>query len=151
MNVTTLPPKTIFLADDDPDDRMLFEEALKEIDKSTSITMAHDGEHLMDILGKEAPPHPHVIFLDLNMPRKNGFECLKEIRKTEKYKNTPVIVFSTSCQQDAIQEVYENGASYYICKPDSFQKLIKSLKKVFSLDWDRQVSKPSLKEFTIAF
>ncbi|MEO6490111.1 MAG: response regulator [Ferruginibacter sp.] len=143
--------KTIFLADDDPDDRMLFEEALKSVDQTTQVTMAHDGEHLMDILVKEVLPHPFLIFLDLNMPRKNGLECLKEIKKSERLKNIPVVVFSTSCQKDAINQMYEHGASYYICKPDSFQKLIKSIDKIFSLNWNDRPVKPQMKDFIIAF
>ncbi len=150
MTSTTHPPKSIFLADDDPDDRMLFEEALKEVDQHSELTMAHDGEHLMDILESKVPPTPNVIFLDLNMPKKNGLECLKEIKQTERFKDIPVVVFSTSCQQNAINQMYEHGASYYICKPDSFQKLKKSLNQLFSLDW-HTVKKPSMQEFVIAF
>jgi CheY-like chemotaxis protein len=148
MNSANFPPRNVFLADDDPDDRFLFEEALKEINDATNVTMAYDGEHLMNILDMHASPHPEMIFLDLNMPRKNGFECLQEIRQKDKYKNIPVVVFSTSCQQDAIKQMYEHGASYYICKPDSFQKLIKSINKIFSVKLD---GKPHMDDFVIAF
>lgn len=150
MKLASNPTKTIFLADDDPDDRLLFQEALKQIDGNSNLAIAEDGEDLMNMLN-EVSPQPQLIFIDMNMPRKNGFECLKEIRKCEKFKDIPVVVYSTSCQQDAIKKMYEHGASYYICKPDSFNKLIKSIAKIFSLDWSKGTHKPSMNDFIIAF
>src|SRR5688500_8306614 len=109
--------KSIFLADDDADDCTLFKDALKEVCAGTKLTTASDGEELMDILIETVPPPPDVIFIDLNMPRKNGFECLEEIKHSQKLKNIPVVIFSTSSQQDTINKVYDQGAHYYICKP----------------------------------
>ena len=140
----------IFLADDDPDDRQLFEEALKHVSEITNLTIAKDGEDLMNILGKPAT-RPNIFFLDLNMPRKNGLQCLREIKKNEKLKDIPVVVYSTSCQQDAIKQTYDSGASFYICKPDSFQKLIKSIKQIFSFDLINTFPPASMKDFIIAF
>ena len=141
-------PKAIFVADDDPDDRLLFEEAMKQVDETAQLTFAKDGEDLMNLLDKV--DSPEIIFIDLNMPRKNGLDCLKEIRRTHAYKDIPVIIFSTSFQQDAIKETYEHDASYYIRKPDSFQKLILSIQQLFAMDWSKILPRPSLKEFTIA-
>lgn len=149
MTSNTDKPQSIFLADDDPDDRMLFEEALKKIDISSKLTIAHDGEDLMQILDKHVPPKPTVIFIDLNMPRKNGLECLKEIKQMPKFKDVPVVVYSTSCQKDSIDETYRHGASYYICKPDSFHKLTKSIAKIHALNWGRE--KTSMQDFIISF
>lgn len=101
--------KTIYLADDDADDRMLFEEALKEVTHSSKLTTAKDGEHLMEILNDSPPGNPDVIFLDLNMPLKNGFECLKQIKASDQFKDIPVIVYSTSCQQESIQKCMTRG------------------------------------------
>ena len=144
-------PKIILLADDDADDRLLFEEALKQVDNHTQITTAADGEELMEILGNKFQSASVVIFLDLNMPRKNGFECLKEIKRTEKLKNIPVIVYSTSCQQEAINQMYEHGASYYICKPNNFKKLTTSLQHIFSIGLNKLFPQPSKKDFVIAY
>ena len=79
----------IFLADDDVDDCSLFEDALREVSKETKLTTANDGKELMTKLEDIIPPPPDVIFLDLNMPLMNGYECLAEIRATQKYKNIP--------------------------------------------------------------
>jgi CheY-like chemotaxis protein len=112
-------PRFIFLADDDDDDRFLFQEALNEITLPTKLSSVRDGEQLMDFLA--ANSLPDVLFLDLNMPRKDGFQCLIEIKKNEKFKKLPVIIFSTSFQPDAVDKLYENGAQYYIRKPSNFE------------------------------
>lgn len=137
------------LADDDADDRLLFEEALKEIDEQSRVSTATDGEDLMNILNQK--PGPSVIFLDLNMPKKNGFECLKEIKRTERLRNIPVIVYSTSCREESINEMYEHGASYYICKPNNFTKLKHSIQHIFSIGVHKLFDQPSKEDFVIAY
>src|SRR5215204_5152622 len=104
--------RLIWLADDDEDDRFLFQEALNEITLSTHLTSVCDGEQLMDALTTNALPD--MLFLDLNMPRKDGFQCLTEIRNDEKLRTLPVVVFSTSFQPDAVDKLYKSGAHYYI-------------------------------------
>lgn len=146
----TNAPKFIVLADDDADDRLLFEEALKEIDARAHITTATDGEDLMSVLDRRSDPNPYIIFLDLNMPKKNGLECLKEIKQTEKFRDVPVVVYSTSCQEDSIDTMYEYGASYYICKPNNFSKLKHSIQQVFTLGLNRFFRQPAKEDFVIA-
>src|SRR5688572_16072019 len=107
----------ILLADDDEDDRFLFQEALSEMSLHTRLVTALDGEQLMNQLGEDRLPD--VLFLDLNMPRKDGFQCLLEIKQNEKLKQLPVIIFSTSFHPDAVNKLYENGAQYYIRKPSN--------------------------------
>ncbi len=140
----------VYLADDDADDRLLFEEALMEISYDVILTTAKNGEQLMGILDQNTPPPPHLIFLDLNMPLKNGFECLEEIKQNKKYKNIPVVIFSTSSQKEAIDQVYNKGADYYLCKPDSFQQLKKLLHTVFAIDHPEQITRRSRENFYIS-
>ncbi len=152
--MSVIPPNNtlILLAEDDADDRLLFREALNEIDTSTSLSTVSDGEELMTALHKNTQMEtPFIIFLDLNMPKKNGFECLQEIRKSDKFKDVPVVVFSTSCQQEAINKMYENGASYYICKPNSFVKLKTSIEHILSIGLKSLFPQPPLKDFVIAY
>jgi CheY-like chemotaxis protein len=127
--------KYIFLADDDEDDCMLFEDALREVSATTALRTANDGAELMDILENKIPPTPDVIFLDLNMPKKNGFECLAAIRNTDKLKNIPVVIFSTSGEEEAINKLYDQGANYYIKKPGSFPKLKMAIQRILAIDW----------------
>ena len=121
MNVNKL---NILLADDDTDDCLFFKDAITQLIPSTNFTAVHDGEELMQLLTDETSQLPDVIFLDLNMPRKNGFECLAEIKHNKKLKNLPVVIFSTSFEQDKISILFKTGADVYIRKPGSFAQLV---------------------------
>ena len=119
----------ILLADDDKDDRFFFEKALKEISILTNLKTVNDGEELMEYLGNNIEHLPDILFLDLSMPRKTGFECLTEIKENIKLKNIPIVVFSTSFSRDTIYEMnlanklFELGAQNYIRKPGDFSQL----------------------------
>jgi len=98
----------LLLADDDEDDCDFFKEALDELHLPTSLVTVNDGVQLMDFLSEKSVENlPDILFLDLNMPRKNGLECLREIKQNEAYKNLPVIIFSTSLDRDIVDLVYE--------------------------------------------
>ncbi len=144
--------KVIFLADDDADDRLFFEEALEEISLATELTFATDGVELMAALEEivtEKPPPPHVIFLDINMPRKNGIECLKEIRENPRMKDIPVVIFSTTANENSIETTYSLGANCYICKPSSHQLLIKAIETVLALNLWEQNQQLSKEKFVV--
>jgi CheY-like chemotaxis protein len=147
--MNSIVPKSIFLADDDLDDRILFQEALKEVCQKTKLTTANDGQHLMEILYETVPPPPDVIFLDLNMPRKDGFECLDEIKHTEKLKDIPIVVFSTSSEEKTIERVYARGAHYYIRKPGTFVNLKKTIEKVLTINWTENFNQPDKGKFIL--
>ena len=149
MDTLLLPKLSVYLADDDADDRMLFEEALSEVSADVILITAKNGEQLMHVLANETPPVPHLIFLDLNMPIKNGFQCLEQIKNDDKYTGIPVVIFSTSCQKEAIDEVYSKGADFYICKPDSFQKLKGLLNTVFTINKEPLLARPSREDFLL--
>lgn len=141
-------PKHILLADDDDDDRLLFTDVLSEFSKEIELTFAHNGEHLMNLL--HAGMLPDILFLDLNMPLKNGMECLDEIRGDRKLRELPVVIFSTSSHPGTINRMYENGAHLYIRKPNDFSSLRKIIQHVLSRDWAHPV-KPSKAEFILGF
>jgi CheY-like chemotaxis protein len=113
----------VLLADDDSDDCMLFKEALEELPLTTSLSMVHNGEELMQFLDTKTEGLPHILFLDLNMPRKNGMECLTQIKLNKNLKQLPVIIFSTSFNQEEVNLLYKNGAQHYIHKPNEFNEL----------------------------
>ena len=133
--------KSIFLADDDEDDCLLFEDALREVCATTELTMANDGAELISLMETNVPPCPDVIFLDLNMPKKNGFECLEVIKKTKKWKDIPVVIFSTTGQEEMINKVYEQGANYFMRKPGSYPKLIQAIRLILDMDWSKNKGK----------
>ena len=132
-------PLHILLADDDTDDCLFFEKALKETNIESYLTTVRDGEELMDYLSKNSDHLPDMLFLDLSMPRKTGFECLSEIKENEKLNNLPVIVFTTSFargidfEQSLINTLSKLGAQEYIRKPGDFEQLKQIIHKALSL------------------
>jgi CheY-like chemotaxis protein len=113
----------ILLADDDTDDCYFFDKALKEIPIASHLTFVHDGEELMTYLTKYFEQLPDVLFLDISMPRKNGLECLSEIRQNKKLKELTVVMLSTADSKDTISKVFSSGAHVYIHKPNDFAQL----------------------------
>lgn len=132
---------SIFLADDDEDDCLLFQDAMNEVAMDHELVISYDGQELLEALDARVPPAPRVIFIDLNMPRKNGLECLREIRRIEKLKDIPVIILSTSSQADSIEMAYASGADHYVTKPGTYSMLKKTIQLVLSIDW--HVSRPT--------
>lgn len=126
-------PIRLLLADDDKDDCLFFQDALKELPLSTQLLTVHDGEQLIQLLEAETEQLPHVLFLDLNMPRKNGLECLSEIKLNKKLKRLFVIIFSTSLEQGTVNLLYKNGAQLYIRKPAEFARLKKVIHQALTV------------------
>lgn len=125
-------PIVIIIADDDPEDRMLAEDALEEARLANDIRFVEDGEELMDYLKRRgkyaepgAAPRPGMILLDLNMPRKDGREALAEIKEDEELRTIPVIILTTSDADEDILRSYNTGAASFITKPVTFEGLVK--------------------------
>ena len=112
----------ILLADDDLDDCDLFKTALSELNIGAEIRVVYDGAELMKLL-KQYNPLPCVLFMDQNMPKKNGMACLQEIKEDEKLRPLPVYILSTSFDKDIIKQLYTKGAEHYIRKPNGFSDL----------------------------
>jgi CheY-like chemotaxis protein len=129
--VSSTIQRLILMAEDDADDRLLVRDALFECGLADNLRFVEDGEDLMDYLlrrGKhavaEASPRPGLILLDLNMPRKDGREVLREIRAHPELRRIPVIAFTTSKSDTDISSLYELGANSFICKPVAFDALV---------------------------
>ena len=146
MNLRQL---SILLADDDPDDCVFFKQALGTLLLSIKLTAVHDGEQLMDQLTNATNILPDILFLDLNMPRKNGFECLSEIKQNENLKDLPVIIFSTSFEQEVVNQLYINGAHYFIRKPSEFSKFKKIILHALTLIVEENGLQPTKENFVI--
>src|SRR4051794_29242611 len=102
----------VLLADDDEDDCLLFKDALDELTLPVKLTITNNGEQLMQLLGDPNAALPDIVFLDLNMPRKNGFECLTEIKESERLKQLPIVIFSTSFEEGMADLLYRQGAQH---------------------------------------
>ncbi len=143
------PERYILLVDDDPDEHLLFQDALKELPDSPRLMYARDGQQLMQLLNDDKTRLPAIIFLDLNMPRMTGFECLQEIRKSSRLNQIPVVIFSTTSQTQAIDKVYEQGANYYIRKPNTFAMLKEVIERMLEIDWNNNNTQPSKENFVL--
>jgi CheY-like chemotaxis protein len=118
----------ILIAEDDVDDRMLIKTAFEESNINIQIEFVGNGSELFDFLDmnyNNTPLHPQVILLDLNMPKKDGRETLKEIKQHPVFKKIPVVIFTTTKNENEITRCYELGANTYVVKPDSFEMLRK--------------------------
>jgi len=145
----SLESNHIFLADDDKDDCLFFRDAIEELLLPVQLTTVHDGEQLMLHLLKLTSNLPLALFLDLNMPRKNGHECLTEIKTNQSLSSIPVIIFSTSYDEHVADELYQEGAHYYICKPVDFSELKKVILHALTLLQDCP-SQPAKQNFLIS-
>lgn len=125
-------PIIILMADDDADDRILTRDALEESRVLNDLRFVEDGEELMDFLnrrGKHADaPRPGLILLDLNMPKKDGREALREIKADAELRRIPVVVMTTSKAEEDIYRSYDLGASSFITKPVTFDRLVELMK-----------------------
>lgn len=127
--------KYVLLADDDEDDRLFFKDALEDINIKTVVSTVNDGIELMKLLLGLDVLLPDIIFLDLNMPRKNGMECLVEIRNNDRLKALIVAIYSTSSAERDIEEMFAKGANVYIKKPNDYKDLKKVIEQALHIDW----------------
>jgi two-component system response regulator len=123
---------SILIAEDDADDRFLLQAAFTENGFNDKLHFVENGVELVEYLGKLAQSGnnvkmPRFILMDLNMPKKDGREVLKEIKKNKDFKKIPVIIFSTTNNEQEMRRCYELGANSYITKPNSFENLIKTV------------------------
>lgn len=125
---------TIFYADDDADDIEYFTDAVHDLLGEVDLHTHMQAEQLIAAL-KNPPPSPEILFLDLNMPGKNGFQILTELRNTEQFKELPIVILSTSTDPATINKTRELGASYYVPKPNSYTSLKQSIKTALNIDW----------------
>ncbi len=137
----------LLLADDDRDDRFFFEKALRSVPISCNLSAVQDGEQLLDFLFADNSLLPEVIFMDLNMPRRSGGECLAEIKRNERFSHIPIIIYSTSLHEDDADSLYGSGAHYYLRKCD-FAELPDAIHKILLL-LAKDPTRPDRKNFII--
>ena len=139
----------ILLADDDLDDCIFFKDALEDLQISATLLTVNDGEQLMNLLSAKSDDFPNALFLDLNMQRKSGFECLSEIKLIDKLKQIPVIIFSTSLNMEVVDLLYQKGAHYYIRKPQAYDELKKIILEAVTLTSQNKLIQPTKDKFIL--
>ncbi|WP_431137097.1 response regulator [Psychroserpens mesophilus] len=130
----------IALADDDEDDRMFFTESFDELKIKSKVSTFNDGVQLMNYLNQEDSVLPNILFLDLNMPKKSGLECLKEIKANSRFNDIAIAIYSTSASEEDIENTFVQGANIYIKKPNDFNVLKKVLSEVVTINWQYYTS-----------
>ena len=141
-------PMVVVVADDDEDDRDLTRDALLEVDAGT-VRFVRDGQELLDYLrnkgaksGRAEGENPDVVLLDLNMPRMNGAQALSEIRADRDIASIPVVVFTTSTDEQDVLDSYQRGANSFISKPSTFAGMVEAM-RAFRTYWADVVSMPT--------
>ena len=141
-------PITILVADDDPDDRMLIEDAFLESKLSNDLHFVKDGIELLEYLRREGPfqdsdkaPRPGIVLLDLNMPRMDGREALAEIKADPNLKQIPIVVLTTSKAEEDILRTYDMGVNSFVTKPVTFEGLV-DMVRVLTSYWIQIVELP---------
>jgi len=142
----------VLIADDDPDDRLLIRDAFGEIPFSVNLHFVENGQELLDYLhhlngyaDSNETPNPDLILLDLNMPGKDGRQALREIKSNPDVRNIPVVIFTTSKEQEEIEECYKLGANSFVTKPLTFDGLVQAV-KILGLYWFEIVRLPTERE-----
>ena len=123
--------KRILLVEDDEDHAVLISDILKEDNANeikTEVTLKKDGQETIDYFQSEMQSQVSLVLLDLNLPKIDGMEVLKFIKKNSKYCSVPVIILSTSSNQETIDEAYKNGANGYLIKPASYEDFVEKIK-----------------------
>jgi DNA-binding response OmpR family regulator len=124
----------ILIIDDDSDDSDLLRDAIQQIAPETSCTMASSSDEALQGMKTKKIPRPDLIFLDLNMPRVNGIQCLRELKAESDIREIPVAIYTTSKSHDDQVESLKLGASYFVVKPSSFRQLCKVISNIFTLE-----------------
>lgn len=140
----------ILLADDDQDDCLFFREALSELPLAVHLTTVYDGEELLQLLNKQGEPLPDVLFLDLNMPRKSGYECLAEIKRDQTLKQLPVVILSTSFEKEMADLLHQIGAHYCIRKPASITQLKQVIQQALTMLTQEGHLQPAKEDFMLS-
>jgi DNA-binding NarL/FixJ family response regulator len=154
VNHSTKAIKSIFLADDNRQDTLSFEKAIINIDPHIKLVTVTNGEELLQLLTHYIP---ELLFLDLEMPTRNGIQCLQSIRSNRIYDPMPIVVFTAAQRANNIQVTYGLGANLFFTKPKEFDALVASLNSILQMDWSdpssitaRYFSNNQYQPFTLA-
>lgn len=127
---------TIFYTDDDEDDLSIFADAVESIPQNINLQTYSGSQNFLNAISN-SPVIPSVVFLDLNMPGKNGFDVLEELRNSEDKKDIPVVIYSTSSEPGNIEKCLSLGANCFITKPVLMSDIIKAIEHAMQIDWDK--------------
>jgi len=146
---TRVTVTNVVFVDDDADEFYLFNEAIEQAELAVKMRRAKDGNDLIKYLHENELPD--VIFMDLNMPYKDGVETLTELKSNGNFKEIPVIIFSTSRNANQINTCFDKGANMYVVKPETFDEISHMVKKVFAIDWKNSHQQAPQESFVLSY
>jgi CheY-like chemotaxis protein len=146
MEISSAAPTHVMIAEDDDDDFYIFSVAFAELSFTVLLTRAENGEILVELLENKIPD---ILFLDLMMPRKDGRQCLKEIRANHKFDALPVIMYTSLKDVKDVEFCYREGANLYVIKPSAYSDLKDVLQRILTIDWKKVLYYPPLSQFVI--
>jgi len=135
--------QSILLVDDDNDDQLLFKEALSEVNGGMHCYIANGGIDALEILNSPDAVFPDLIIMDVNMPIMNGIECLIELKKSEKLRSIPVIMYSTSCSNECQKDCMDNGAAGDMEKPSDYSVFCAQIRHILNFGIPANRKKPA--------
>ncbi len=125
----------VVLAEDDKDYQDIFNNALSEVNIPTRLTVVSDGQELMKTLQSPDSPSYNIVVLDINMPKKDGIQCLKEIRNDKKLNSTFSVILTSSYDPVVKANAYNAGANLFLTKPEDFNEYVETVRKILTSDW----------------
>lgn len=125
----------VVLAEDDKDYQDIFNNALSEVNIPTRLTVVSDGQELMKTLQSPDSPSYNIVVLDINMPKKDGIQCLKEIRDDKKLNSTFSVILTSSYDPVVKANAYNAGANLFLTKPENFDEYVETVRKILTSDW----------------
>jgi CheY-like chemotaxis protein len=146
LNPDEFIEKDILLAEDDADDLEIFKSALDELGLKYELRCAENGDMLLVLLEERIP---YILFLDIQMPCKDGIACIREIRQDRRYDSLPVIMYTSFFRDIYVKESFRTGANYFVTKPNNFAELVAKLRKIFAIDWRNYLHYPTYDDFLI--
>lgn len=138
--------KNILIAEDDDDDYEMFAETTQLLSITVILSRAENGEILIKLLNEK---FPDMLFLDLNLPCKDGRSCLVEIRSNRKYDALPIIIYTSLRDFETVEFCFRNRSNFYVYKPNSYAELVQVLEKIFTIDWGKMMYYPTFSEFVV--
>ncbi len=138
--------KNVLIAEDDDDDFEIFSEAIQQLSITVVLSRAENGDILIKLLSEK---NPDMLFLDLNMPWKDGKSCLVEIRSDRKYDDLPIIIYTSHTDFESVEFCFRKGSNLYVYKPHSYKELVEVLEKIFAIDWKKVMYYPTFSQFVL--
>lgn len=140
----------VYLVDDDADDRMFFKDAFQETFQKPKVITFNCAVRFLEEIQKKLEDLPQIIFLDLNMPKLSGLDCLRQLKVISRIKGIPVAIYTTSNAVKYINDSYKDGATKFVNKPNDFNEIVKTMNVILTMNWVKMKNERNKEDFVLA-